>query len=84
MKRGPVLLILPFVAWVAIVTSVVQLAALFAFGDLSPRVLAILTAWCGAAAYLQFFGVSPAVSAAGLALQTLLAICLILRWRLAQ
>lgn len=76
--------ILPFVAWVAIVTSVVLLAALFALGELSPRALAILIAWCGAAAYGQFFGSSAAVSAAGLALQTLLAVYLILRWRLAQ
>jgi hypothetical protein len=79
-----VLPILPFVAWVAIVTSVVLLAVLFALGDLSPRALAILGAWCGAAAYGQFFGASASVSAAGLALQTLLAIYLMLRWRLAQ
>ena len=76
--------ILPFVTWVAIVTSVVLLAALFAFGDLAPRVLAILIAWCGVAAYCQFFGASAAVSAAGLALQTILAIYLILRWRIVQ
>ena len=74
----------PFVAWAAIVTSVVLLAVLFALGGLSTRGLAILALWCGVAAYCQFFGASAAVSAAGLVLQTLLAISLILRWRIVQ
>lgn len=58
-------------------------AALFAIGGVSTRGLAILALWCGIAAYCQFLGASVAVSAAGLALQTLLAI-LILRWRFVQ
>lgn len=63
----------------------VLLAALFALGDLlSPRVLAMVVPWFGLAAYWQFFGASASASAAGLALQTVLAIYLILRWRLIQ
>jgi len=58
-----VLQLVPFVAWVAIVTSVALLAVLFALGELSPRALGILIAWWGAAAYCQFLAGSAATAA---------------------
>jgi hypothetical protein len=73
--------IFPFVGWLALITSIMLLGTLFASGDLRLGVLVGLGAWCLIAAYCQFFAASPVASASGLALQTLLAVCLIARWR---
>ena len=51
-------------------------------GDLRARGVGLALAWFLIAAYCQFFGGSAILTAAGLALQTLLAIGLIVRWRL--
>lgn len=71
----------PFVGWLAAATSVVMLVMLWADGELRPRGLAIAATWLLIAGYCQFCTASPTISAAGLALLTLLAIGLIVRWR---
>jgi hypothetical protein len=71
----------PFVSWLAAATCVVMLVMLWATGE-SRRGLAIATVWLLAAGYCQFFAASPIISAVGRALLTLLAIGLIVRWRL--
>lgn len=72
----------PFLGWLAVGTSVTLLVMLFAGGDLRPRSGALVLACLLAAAYGQFFGSSAVIAAGGLVLQTLLAIGLIVRWRL--
>jgi hypothetical protein len=77
-----VLQFFPFVGWLAAATSVTMLAMLAAAGELRARGAAFVVALFVTAAYCQFFSASAIVSAAGLGLQTLLAIALIVRWRL--
>jgi hypothetical protein len=77
-----VIQIFPFAAWLALVTSAVLLFVLLTLGEPRLRGGSLLVAWCLGAAYCQFFALSPAVAATGLALQTLLAIYLILRVKL--
>ena len=72
----------PFAGWLAIVTSAIMLAMLFAVGELQPRQGAVLAGCLLLAGYCQFFAESPLVAAGGLALQTALAIYLTVRWRL--
>ena len=72
----------PFFAWLAIATSASLLVMLLATGDLGPRAAAGLAIWCLAAGYCQFRGSSPVIVAAGLGFQTVLAVALIVRWRL--
>lgn len=74
--------VLPFLAWLAAITSGVVLAVLWSGGELRPRSRLILLAWFLIAAYLQFLGGSPVQSAMGLLLQTMLAVGLIVRSRL--
>jgi len=77
-----VLQIFPITAWLAAITSAVLLAVLWNLGELGRRSLAVLLGWFLLAGYCQFLAGSAVVSAVGLLLQTLLAIYLILRWRL--
>ena len=72
----------PFSAWIAIVTSTALLVILWSFGDIEARQGLVLSVWLVVACYLQFFGESMATVAAGLALQTALALYLILYWKL--
>lgn len=72
----------PFLAWLAVATSVGLLAAMWMLGEMGVRTRIVLFVWLVAAAYCQFFGPSSMVSAIGLLLQTILAIYLIFRWRL--
>ena len=74
--------ILPFGTWLAAITSASLLAALWWLGELRPRSVAVSLAWFLLAGYCQVFGGSAIVAAAGLVLQTMLAIVLIVRWRL--
>lgn len=74
--------IFPITAWLAAITSAVLLAVLWNLGELGRRSLAVLLGWFLLAGYCQFLAGSTVVSAVGLLLQTLLAIYLILRWRL--
>ena len=74
----------PFSAWIAFVTSAALLAILWGFGDIDQRQGIVLSVWLGVAAYLQFFGESMATVVTGLGLQTILALYLILYWKLKQ
>lgn len=71
----------PFIVWLAAITSVVLLVVLWNLGDLRFRTAALLTAWFLVAAYCQFFAGSASVGAVGLALQTALAVTLLIRWK---
>jgi hypothetical protein len=77
-----VLYILPFLTWLAAIASAALLIVLWQFGELRGNGLALLLGWYLAAGYCQFFSKSPVVEAVGIALQTFLAISLILRFRL--
>jgi hypothetical protein len=71
-----------FLAPLAILTSIVTLVLLVAIGDVGPRRAAVLGGVLLAAGYAQFFGGSMLVVLAGLGCQTVLAIYLLIRWRL--
>ncbi len=73
--------IFPFLPWLATVTSAVVLIGLWATGELSGSGAALLLGWFLIAGYCQFFGASAFVTTSGLVLQTILAICLIIRWK---
>ena len=75
--------ILPFLAWLATITSGVCLIRLWSLGTLRRRDLSAALACFLVAVWCQFLGGSASVSAAGLAFQTILAIYLTFRWRLA-
>jgi hypothetical protein len=77
-----VLQIFPFLAWLAAIASIVLLTALWSLGELGPRSLPFLIGWFLLAACCQFLVGSAVVGAAGHVLQTILAIYLILRWKL--
>jgi hypothetical protein len=77
-----VLIVFPWLAWIAVIASATLLAMLWSTGDLSRWSLPVLVAWCLTAAGLQFFGPSAAYAAVGLLLQTLLALYLMLKWKL--
>jgi hypothetical protein len=77
-----VLQLFPFVVYLASIVSVVLLVMLAAAGELRWRAGLALGATFAVAAYCQFLGGSPLIAAGGLGLQTLLAIYLIVRWRL--
>ena len=51
-------------------------------GGLDVRTGALVGVWFAASVWAQFFSTSAIVAAAGLGLQTLLAIYLLVRWRL--
>jgi hypothetical protein len=74
----------PFSAWIALVTSTCLLVILWSVGDLGARQGVALSVWLVVAGYLQFFGESMATVAAGLGAQTVLALYLILYWKLKQ
>jgi hypothetical protein len=76
------LLFFPFLTWLAAATSLAVMMMLAAAGDLRPRGAAVVVALFLGAAYCQFLSGSSGLAAAGLGVQTLLAIALIVRWRL--
>ena len=73
----------PFALWLSVVTSIVMLCVLWMSGELEGRGGLVLLAWLVLAAYGQFFGASSAGATGGLVLQTVLAIYLLVRWKLA-
>jgi hypothetical protein len=77
-----VLQLFPFAVYLAPIVSVVLFVMLAAAGELRWRAWLALGAIFAVAAYCQFLGGSPVIAAGGLGLQTLLAIYLIVRWRL--
>jgi hypothetical protein len=72
----------PFLGYLAVITSALLLATLFAQGDMRARTLVLLGALCAAAAWCQFFAASALVSAGGRAVQTVVAVGLLVRWKL--
>jgi hypothetical protein len=74
----------PLLGWLAAVTTLVALIMLAIAGELRPRTGAAGVVLFLAAGYCQFFATSPGLAAAGLGVQTLLAISLIVRWRLSS
>ena len=76
------LLLFPVVVYLAAATSIVVLTMLAAAGEMRRRSAIAVGAWFALAAYCQFFAASAVLAAVGLGLQTLLAIYLVLRWRL--
>lgn len=73
---------IPFISWLAAITSVVTMGILWASGEFGPRVGAALCIWFLVALYLQMFGASMLVAAIGFALQTILAVYLSIRLKL--
>jgi hypothetical protein len=76
------LVLFPFLVWAAALTSLVMLVVLWSLDELGARRLAILGAWFAVAAWCQFFSASLIWGAVGLALQTLLAVYLLILWKL--
>ena len=74
--------IFPLLGWLAPLTSAALLIGLWILGDSRRPGLAVLLGWLLLAAYCQFFTRSAVVAAVGLLCQTILAIYLLLRWRL--
>lgn len=74
--------LISFLAPLAILTSIVMLVLLIAIGEVGLRGGVLLAALLLAAGYAQFFGASMAIAVTGLGCQTLLAIYLLVRWRL--
>ena len=72
----------PFLSFGAVTVSVVLLVAAWVAGETSRPRVAALAGVAVVAACAQFFGRSSVESAAGLAVQTLLAVGLLIRWRL--
>ena len=77
----PVLQILAFLAWLAAITSAVLIVVLWTAGDLGRREGSVLVVSFLVAGFCQFCGASAFSTIAGLVLQTMLAIYLILRWK---
>ena len=75
--------VLPILTWLAAMTSAVLLALLWRFEELRRHTAVILLCWFLLAAYFQFLAGSVILGTVGLVLQTLLAIYLSVRWRLA-
>lgn len=73
--------IFPFLAWLAAITSGVLIVRLWISGELGRLAGSVLVGWFLVAAFCQFRGASALSTTAGLVLQTILAIYLILRWK---
>ena len=82
LAKVDLLILFPFLAWIAVITSAALLVMLWAVGELGLRGATVLLVWCLVAAYCQFFGASAILATAGLVLQTVLAIYLAIRWKL--
>jgi hypothetical protein len=78
------LLMFPWLGWLAVITSAVLLVMFFRAGDLGRRESGVLVVWFLVAASGQFLGWTTAVVTAGRVLQTVLAIYLVIRWKLVQ
>ena len=73
--------IFPFALWLAVLTSAVLLVVLWTLGELGHRTAGVLLGWFLLAVYCQFFR-AGGLAAAGLVLQTVLAVYLIVRFKL--
>lgn len=75
-------MLISFLAPLAIITSLVMLVMLITLGEVGLRSGLLLAGLLVAAGYAQFVEDSMIVSALGLGCQTVLAIYLVVRWRL--
>lgn len=76
------MMLAPWLAWLAAIASLVLLVARSVDGETQRSRLAMLWVWFTAALYAQFYGGTAVINAAGLAAQTLLAISLLVWWKL--
>lgn len=76
--------VLPFVGWLAPLVSAVLLIVSWADEEERGPRLMILSVLFAIASYCQFVAESPRLQTAGLPLQTVLAIYLLVRWRFTQ
>jgi hypothetical protein len=72
----------PFLMWLGVITSGVLLSLLWGLGELRRGTLVVLTGCLLLAGHFQLFAGSPTMAVAGLVAQTMLAIYLLVRWRL--
>ena len=77
-------LFFPWLAWIAAAASLVLLVVLWRLGEVRQGSLAPLAGAFLVAAYGQFISASAVVNSVGLVLQTILAIYLIVRFRLGR
>jgi hypothetical protein len=73
---------IPFISWLAAITSLVTMVILWATGEFGLTTGAVVCIWFLVALYLQMFGASAIVAAIGLSLQTILAAYLSIRLKL--
>lgn len=73
---------IPFISWLAAITSAVTMGLLWTSGELRPRASVAICTWFLVALYLQIFGASALIAAIGLSLQTILAAYLSIRLKL--
>lgn len=73
---------IPFIDWLAALTSIALLIVLWRSGDIGQIEAPVLAVWFVAAAGVQVFSDSFLASKIALALQTVLAVYLIIRWRI--
>ena len=73
---------IPFIDWLAALTSITLLIVLWRAADIGQLEAAVLGAWFATAAGVQVFSDSFLATRVALALQTVLAVYLIIRWRM--
>jgi hypothetical protein len=73
--------VFPFLGWLAAITSGVLIVVLWTAGAIGRRAGAVLVVWFLVAGFYQFSGASVFSATAGLVLQTVLALYLILHWK---
>ena len=78
------MLLFPWLAWIAAGTSLVLLVALRIFGEMRPGSFAPLVGAFLVAAYGQFISSSDLMNKVGLVLQTILAVYLVVRFKLGR
>ena len=76
--------VFPFLPYLAAVVAAVLLVVRWTSADTGRLACAVLLVWFLAAAYCQFFATSGVAGAVGLALQTALAVYLLIWWRTAE
>lgn len=81
---SPYLALMAALRWMAVLVSAVLLVSLYREGNLGGPSLAVHVSWFAAAVGLQFLGPSAMYSAAGLLLQAVLAVYLIIRWKMSS
>jgi hypothetical protein len=73
---------IPLIDWLAALTSITLLIVLWRAADIGQLEAAVLAVWFAASAGVQVFSDSFLATRIALALQTVLAVYLIIRWRL--